>query len=136
MRSQLGCALAALLVLAGEANAAALPPVGVFTYSDQCFSRGSGDLYGLRITLLRGHGPANIWAVTYVEDEEPFLAFANYDPKTGAVEIDGANQGEPTWHIEGVADTKELRGTRDGSPIILPAISNSEAKIPYCGERR
>jgi hypothetical protein len=126
--------LAALLVLAGEANAAPLPSAGAFTYSDQCFSRGSSDLYGLRITLLRGLG-GNIWAVTYVEDEAPFLAFANYDAKTGAVRFDGANEGEPTWHIEGVADTNVLRGTRDGAPITLPAISNSETKIPYCPEK-
>ena len=134
MRSQLSCSLAVLLVLAGEANAAPLPSAGVFTYSDQCFSRGSGDLYGLRITLLRGLG-GNIWAVTYVEDEAPFLAFANYDAKTGAVRFDVANEGEPTWHIEGVADTNVLRGTRDGAPITLPAISNSETKTPYCGEK-
>ena len=132
MRWEFSFLLAVPLVLIGGANAAPLPPVGVFTYSDQCISRESDDLYGFRITLLRGHGPANTWAVTYVEDQEPFLAFANYDAKTGAVRIDGANQGGPTWHIEGVADTKELRGTRDGSPMTLHAISNSQAKIPYC----
>ena len=86
MRSQLSCSLAVLLVLAREVNAAPLPSAGAFTYSDQCISRGSGDLYGLRITLLRGLG-GNIWAITYVEDEAPFLAFAKYDAKTGAVRI-------------------------------------------------
>ncbi len=131
MRSQLSCSLAVSLVLAGEANAAPLPPAGVFTYSDQCFSRGSGDLYGLRITLLRGLG-GSIWAVTYVDDKEPSLAFAEYDAKTGAISFDGASATDPTMRIEGSVDTSALRGKMGSSPMTLPAISNSETKTPYC----
>src|SRR5205823_3052414 len=77
VRCIVGSAVA--LVSLNTATAAPLPQGGVFTYSDQCVSRRSGDTYGYRIVLLRGVG-GYIWAVVYVDNEAPSLGFAKYGP--------------------------------------------------------
>jgi hypothetical protein len=119
---------------AGEAKAAPLPPAGVFTYSNQCFEHESGDLSGLRVTLLHGPG-GHIWAVTYVNDEAPFLASTEYDLKSGSISFEGTNGGEPEAHFVGSVDTNALFVSKDGRPAVrLRAISNTDSKIPYCPE--
>ncbi|HWY61663.1 MAG TPA: hypothetical protein VNW15_07155 [Rhizomicrobium sp.] len=137
MIRSLGKILCAALMLLpfGTVSAAPLPQAGAFTYSNQCFSRGSGDLYGLRITLLRhpGGGP---WAVTYIDDEAPLLGIVDFWEKSGAIHFAVTDEGKVVTRIEGVVDTQSLRGTKDGTPITLPSISNGETKTPYCGEKK
>ena len=121
--------LVVTLIVSQMASAAPLPQAGVFTYSDQCISRGSGDTYGYRIALLRGPG-GYIWALIYIDDSAPILGFAKFDPKTGAIHIEATDEAKNVTRVDGTVDTESLR--RDGEPT-LHRISDSETKVPYCG---
>jgi hypothetical protein len=122
-----------IAALAQATEALPLPPAVAITYSNQCFGLNSGDLSGLRITLLRGPGKS-LWTVTYIRDELPFLASAEYYATSGAISFEGTNGGGPEIHFAGTVDAKELRVSSEGKSVVLRAISNIESKIPFCAE--